>query len=230
LVRGKHTFKMGGDFNLIQLRSKKQQIFQLDFGGDVNFGGLPASTFGLPDCLVTVAPGGTCPAAAQVPGLTGLPGYGLGLPQSYIQGIGTSNNPFDNIPMGFFLQDNWRMNRHLTVNYGVRYDVEISPLFAPATAINKAAEQALGVVEGIPRDYNNVAPRFGLAWDPVGNGKTVVRAGYGIFYDHPLLAVAFYSAPADGGRSTQLLSGGGTPSACGLLPFPAGPPPPPGYC
>src|SRR6267378_4994247 len=154
LVRGKHTFKMGGDFNLIQLRSKKQQIFQLDFGGVVNFGGLPASTFGLPDCLVTVAPGGTCPAAAQVPGLTGLQAYGLGLPQSYIQGIGTSNNPFDNIPMGFFLQDNWRMNRHLTVNYGVRYDVEISPLFAPATKINAAAEQALGVVEGIPRDYN----------------------------------------------------------------------------
>src|SRR5712672_1629804 len=39
LVRGKHTFKMGADFNLIQLRSKKAQIFELDFGGDVNFGG-----------------------------------------------------------------------------------------------------------------------------------------------------------------------------------------------
>jgi hypothetical protein len=222
LVRGKHTFKMGGDFNLIQLRSKKQQIFQLDFGGVVNFGGLPASTFGLPDCLVTVAPGGTCPAAAQVPGLTGLQAYGLGLPQSYIQGIGTSNNPFDNIPMGFFLQDNWRMNRHLTVNYGVRYDVEISPLFAPATPLNAAAEKALGVVEGIPRDYNNVAPRIGLAWDPVGNGKTVVRAGYGIFYDHPLLATAFDAVTADGGRSVQLISIGGTPSACGLVTAPCG--------
>jgi len=222
LVRGKHTFKMGGDFNLIQLRSKKQQIFQLDFGGVVNFGGLPASTFGLPDCLVTVAPGSTCPAAAQVPGLTGLQAYGLGIPQSYIQGIGTSNNPFDNIPMGFFLQDNWRMNRHLTVNYGVRYDVEISPLFAPATPLNAAAEKALGVVEGIPRDYNNVAPRIGLAWDPVGNGKTVIRAGYGIFYDHPLLATAFDAVTADGGRSVQLISIGGTPSACGLVTAPCG--------
>src|SRR5437588_1032197 len=42
LVRAGHVFKMGGDYNLIQLRSKKAQIFELDFGGDVNFGGLPA--------------------------------------------------------------------------------------------------------------------------------------------------------------------------------------------
>jgi hypothetical protein len=217
LVRGKHTFKMGGDFNLIQLRSKKEQIFQLDFGGLANFGGLPASTFGLPDCLVAVTPGSPCPAAAQVPGLTGLQAYGVGIPQSYIQGIGTSNNPFDNIPMGFFAQDNWRLNRHLTANYGVRYDVEISPLFAPATAVNAAAEKALGVVEGIPRDYMNVAPRIGLAWDPAGNGKTVIRAGYGLFYDHPLLATAFDAVTADGGRSVQLLSIGDVPSACGLV-------------
>jgi len=153
-----------------------------------------------------------------LPGTTGLQSYGLGVPTSYIQGIGNSNNPFDNIPMGFFFQDSWRMNRHLTVNYGVRFDAEISPLFAPATAVNAAAENVLGVVEGIPRDYNNVAPRIGLAWDPVGNGKTVIRAGYGLFYDHPLLATAFDSVTADGGRSVQLLSTGGTPSACGLIP------------
>jgi hypothetical protein len=201
LIRGKHTFKMGGDINVIQLRSTKQQIFQLDFGGDVNFGGISL--------------------AAGVPNTIGLQSYGLGIPITYIQGIGSSNQPFDNLPFGFFWQDSWRVKPHLTINYGVRYDVEISPLFAPLPGINGGAEQALGVVEGIPRDYNNVAPRFGLAWDPAGNGKTVIRAGYGLFYDHPLLAVAFDSATADGGRSTQLLSTGGSASACGLLPPPA---------
>jgi len=100
----------------------------------------------------------------------------------------------------------------------VRYDVEISPLFAPATAVNAAAENALGVVEGIPRNYKDVGPRVGLAWDPAGNRKTVIRAGFGIFYDHPLLATAFDAVTADGGRSVQLLSTGGTPSACGLIP------------
>jgi hypothetical protein len=222
LIRGKHTFKVGADMNLIQLRSKKAQIFELDFGGDVNFGGFSASTFGFPNSI----------AGINLPGTTGLQSYGLGIPTSYIQGIGNSNNPFDNIPMGFFAQDAWRVNRKLTVNYGVRYDVEISPLFAPLPGINAAAEQVMGVTEGIPRDYNNVAPRVGIAWDPQGNGKTVIRAGFGMFYDHPLLATAFDSATADGGRSTQLLSTGGTPSACGLLPLPQAiiNTPPPGYC
>jgi Carboxypeptidase regulatory-like domain/TonB dependent receptor len=213
IVHGNHTFKFGGDFNLVQLRSGKEQIFELDYGGVVNFGGLAVSNFNLPNS-VPLPSGGN----VQLFGATGLQAYGLGIPTTYIQGIGQSNQPFDNIPVGFFGQDSWRATRKLTLNFGLRYDVEITPLFAPATTVNADAEKALGIVEGIPRDYNNVAPRFGLAWDPMGDGKTVVRASYGLFYDHPLLAIAFDSATADGGRSVQLISAGGTSSACGLLP------------
>ena len=228
LVRGNHTFKFGGDYNLLQLRSAKAQIFELDFGGDVNFGGFSASTFGFPDCVGGTGP--ACTGGIALPGTTGLQSYGLGIPTSYIQGIGNSNSPFDNIPMGFFAQDSWKASRKLTLNYGLRYDLEISPLFAPATAVNAAAEQALGVQEGVPRNYKNLGPRFGIAWDPFGNGKTVIRGGYGLFFDHPLLAVAFDATTADGGRSVQLLSAGGTASACGLLPLPSGSPTPPGFC
>lgn len=198
ITHGRHTFKVGVDFNIIQLRSAKQQIFELDFGGDATFGSL-----------------GVLPAPA--PAFTGLQTYGFGLPTEYIQGIGSSNQPFDNFPIAFFAQDSWHVTRKLTLNYGLRYDLELSPLFAPATPTNAAAEQALGVVEGIPRDYKNIAPRVGLAWDPAGDGKTVVRAGYGLFYDHPLLAIAFDSVTADGGRSVQLLSGPGIASACGIV-------------
>jgi len=55
---------------------------------------------------------------------------------------------------------------------------------------------------------NNVAPRFGLALGPPqANGKNRYPAwAYGLFYDHPLLAIAFDSVTADGGRSVQLLS------------------------
>ncbi len=213
IVHRAHTFKVGVDVNFVQLRSGKQQIFELDYGGDVNFGGLAVSNFGLPDS-VTLPSG----QAVQLFGATGLQSYGLGIPTTYIQGIGQSNQPFDNDVFAFFAQDSWRVNRKLTLNYGVRYDVELTPNFAPATAVNAAAENALGVVEGIPRDTNNVAPRIGIAWDPKGDGKMVVRAGYGIFYDHPLLAIAFDAATADGGRSVQLISAGGTSSACGLIP------------
>ncbi len=98
IIRGKHTFKMGGDVNVIQLRSSKQQIFQLDFGGDVNFGGISLAT-GLPDT-------------------TGIQSYGLGIPISYIQGIGNSNQPFDNLPMGFFWQD--RLARQTACDHQLR--------------------------------------------------------------------------------------------------------------
>ena len=154
---------MAATFNLVQLRSGKQQIFELDYGGDVNFGGFAVSNFGLPDSVPL--PGGS---TVQLFGATGLQTYGLGIPTTYIQGIGQSNQPFDNIPVAFFGQDSWRATRKLTFNFGLRYDVEITPLFAPATSVNADAEKALGVVEGIPRDYNNVAPRFGVAWDPHG--------------------------------------------------------------
>src|SRR5690348_637620 len=222
LIRGNHTFKMGGDYNLIQLRSGKAQIFELDYGGVVNFGGFATSTVtngALPDS-VTLPTG----QVVQLFGTTGLQSYGLGIPTTYIQGIGQSNQPFDNFPIGLFFQDSWRASRHLTFNYGVRYDVEITPLFSPLNAFNGAAEKALGVQEGIPRDYNNVAPRLGIAWDPKGDGKTVIRAGFGLFYDHPLLAIAFDSATADGGRSVQLITAGGGSSACGVLPLGSSPP------
>ncbi len=118
LIRGNHTLKMGGDVNIIQLRSGKAQIFQLDFGGDVNFGGLAADTFGFPDS-VPLASG----QSIALPGTTGLQSYGLGIPTTYIQGIGTSNAAFRQFAFRHFsIQDSWRVNKHFAVNYGLRYD------------------------------------------------------------------------------------------------------------
>ncbi len=199
---GHHNIKVGPDANLVQIRSTKDQIFELNFGGLYNFGGLGASTFGFPSTF----------AGVPVPGVTAAQAYGLGIPQVFIQGIGKSNKPFDNPAIAFFLQDSWKIHPRLTLNYGIRYDVELTETFKPATSLNAAAEPALGVLEGVPRDKNNWSPRFALAWDPTGSGKTVVRAGYGIFFDHPLLAVSFDSTTAEGALSSQLLSGGGTPS------------------
>lgn len=201
-IFGRHNLKAGADINVIQLRTNKEQIFELNFGGIFNFGGLTASQVGLPSSI----------GGVSVPSITAPQAYGLGLPQVFIQGIGNSNKTFNNYPLAFFVQDSWRVHPRLTLNYGVRYDIELTPKFEAATPINQAAEAAFNVMEGIPLDKNNIAPRFALAWDPRGNGNTVIRAGYGLFYDHPLLAVAFNATTAEGALSTQLLSGGGTPT------------------
>jgi outer membrane receptor protein involved in Fe transport len=206
-IKGSHTLKFGGDTNLIQLRSSKSQIFTLNYGGVYSFGGLVAGS--IADAF----------GAAGAPGFSAVQAYGFGLPTSFIQGIGQSDRPFDNKTLGVFAQDSWKINHKLTLNYGVRYDIEWLPIFKPSTALNAAAEKAFGVVEGIPTDTNNVAPRIGIAWDPWGNGKTVIRAGYGFFYDHPPLALAFLATAEDGATSALLETAGGAPCS-GNVPGP----------
>jgi hypothetical protein len=210
LTRGTHTFKFGGDVNILPLSAD----FTVNFGGVYNVGSLTAGSFlkdanGDPvDQLDLTALGlGKIP----IPGFSAVQAYGLGVPQAFIQGVGNPHDQFKNKVFGGFVQDTWRMKPNLTLNYGVRYDVELTPQFNAINATAQAAEIAMGVTEGIPRDMNNFAPRIGLAWDPKGNGKSVVRASYGIFYDHPLLALAFDSDVADGAQAPQIVLFGGSP-------------------
>ncbi len=191
-IHGRHSVKFGVDANLLQLRSSKPQIFELNYGGVYNFGALDSSFLG---------PG--------LPSFSAVQAYGLGIPQVFIQGIGKSYQPFDDKQIGAFAQDSWQIARGLTMNYGLRYDVGLTPLFPAATTINQQAESAMNVVEGLPRDYKDIAPRLSFAWDPTGSGKTVVRAGFGLFYGVPPLAIAFDAATADGALSNQLEAAGG---------------------
>ena len=190
-IKGKHSLKFGVDFNFIQLQSPSSQIFTLNYGGVYDFGSVSI--------------------AAGAPSLSPVQAYGFGTPTIFFQGIGESNSPFNNKLLGVFAQDSWKINHRLTLNYGARYDIGWQPTFAAATAANAAAEKAFGVQEGVPIDSNNVSPRIGIAWDPWGNGKTVIRAGYGFFYDNPALALTFLATAEDGARSALLQFPGGTP-------------------
>ncbi len=195
---GRHTVKFGFDVNFLPLRAD----FTVNFGGLYDFG--------------SVSTGITLSDGTPAPQLNPVQAYGVGIPQDMVQGVGYAHDAFTNLPLGVFLQDSWRVTPKLTLNYGVRYDVEFTPTFAASTPLAQSAQDAFGITQGIPRDFNNVAPRIGIAWDPAGNGKTVIRASYGIFYDHPLLALAFDSNVADATKDAQIVLFGGAPSACSL--------------
>jgi hypothetical protein len=91
-----------------------------------------------------------------------------------------------------YIQDEFRGLPRLTVNYGIRWDYfgvihEENNLFYQMSAANGGTELQVGSPGGPSRlynpDYNNFAPRVGFAYDMTGKGQTVLRAGWGLFYD-----------------------------------------------
>ena len=193
---GRHNTKFGVDVNYLPLTA----TFTVNYGGVYDFGTFGATNLG----FVNPAPG----VLPDFPELSAVQAYGAGLPGDFIQGLGSPSDSFKNIPIGAFWQDSWRVSPHVTLNYGVRYDVEIPPSFKAPQGLAAAAYKTLGLQKGIQTDANNIQPRFGVAWDPHGDGKTVVRGSYGMFYDHPLLGLYFLGDASDGSSSGQLAFAG----------------------
>jgi hypothetical protein len=127
-----------------------------------------------------------------------LSDFYLGLP-----GTQTQDEPVTAIDNSFFYslfaQDNWRLLRNLTINLGLRWDVQTAPTdpqnkestFVPGQQstvnpnmpVGELVPGDSGVTRGtIPNDFKHVSPRIGLAWDPFGKGITSVRASAGIFW------------------------------------------------
>ncbi len=185
---GRHDMKFGADFNYIPTTA----TFTVNYGGVYDFGSIS-------------------PFPSPFPSFSPVQAYGAGIPQDFIQGYGNPKDSFNNKPFGVFWQDSWRASPTFTLNYGVRYDIEFPPQFAPPTGLAASAYQQLGIQKGIQTDTNNVQPRIGFAWDPKGNGKSVIRGSYGMFYDHPLLGLYFLGDASDGSKTGQLVFFGANP-------------------
>jgi hypothetical protein len=92
--------------------------------------------------------------------------------------------------LALYAQDSWRVTPHLTLNYGLRYQTTFGLFTASgrSQAENPAylTLQAVGIslIRGIPHDdHKQIAPRLGLTYAPGRSGKTVLRAGFGLFYN-----------------------------------------------
>lgn len=105
-----------------------------------------------------------------------------GTPNQFRQGLGPEgiemgNNQFDYDNWGVFVHDTWSL-RNLTLDLGVRYDTQSMP-----TPIRNISPTNPEFIENFNEDTDNIAPRFGFAWNIGGDGRSVLRGGVGRYYN-----------------------------------------------
>lgn len=107
--------------------------------------------------------------------------FAQGRPRSFIKRIGDPNIEYFNLQAGFYIQDDIRVRKSLTLSPGLRYEAQ--------THLS---------------DFNNVAPRFGITWSPFKSGKTSLRASLGVFYDWLSAGTYEQTLRVDGFRQQEL--------------------------
>ncbi|MCP5116572.1 MAG: hypothetical protein GY953_37565, partial [bacterium] len=125
----------------------------------------------------------------------------LGLPSRARQGS-LRLNAIRNRATNFYINDDWKVRQNVTLTLGLRWepyynfwsrDDELN-VYGPGEQSQLFPNAPSGLLyagdPGVPRggapvDWNNLAPRIGLAWQPFGHSKTSIRAAYGLFYDLP---------------------------------------------
>jgi hypothetical protein len=178
-LHGKHTLRFGGEFRHGHTHNIRDRYGK----SRIRFTGGRLST--LCNCYPTGVSS------------TALEDFIAGTPRRSNAGrifIGNSERDVTINSFGVFIQDDWRVTPTLTVNIGLRYDLngviheanDRLANFDPATGIHQVGK---GIDSPYNGDHNNFAPRAGIAWDPRGNSKTVVRAGAGIMHEIPHLSV-----------------------------------------
>jgi len=202
---GKHIVRFGGGYNHIQ-------------------GGGFASFFGIaPQVFTSPGPDSDPTTASLANGVVFVgDGQGYSTTQAALGypagGLGPDNR------LAFYIGDTWKIRHNLTISPGLRWARDTGRTDSDLPAIPELNAAFPGFGNAVRQPNRNFAPQLGLAWDPSSNGKTVVRAGIGLYYenviynnvlfDRPLRLRngAFLQSPAacSGGSPQQIPTANGT--------------------
>ncbi|HVN18476.1 MAG TPA: TonB-dependent receptor [Dongiaceae bacterium] len=157
----------------------------LKFGGELHYNNVRNAAYGNARGSITFLGGVAIPTGA---GSTQLEDFFAGMPFKASVEVGNPTIQLHNWQYAGFVQDDWRIRKNLTLNFGVRYEYSTVPDEAHNLLGN--FDPNVGMVQvghGISSLYNpdhkNFGPRAGFAWDIAGNGRTVIRGGGGLTYE-----------------------------------------------
>lgn len=109
-------------------------------------------------------------------------------------GAPCSGTPPDN-RLGLYVGDSWKVKSNLMLTYGVRYSRDTGRADSDLPAIPALNALIPGLGNPVRQPNKNFGPQLGIAWDPYKNGKTVIRAGTGIFYENSIWNNAEFDRP-----------------------------------
>ena len=181
LIKGNHSFKFGAEVNHVFA----DQTFAFNQFGVFNIQGTNPNT--IMDIL------------SYTPSITtGVVNRFDSTDVTYLRQLGNGRLDMTVNEYALYAQDSWRVRPNLTINYGLRWEGQYNP--APEATNRLLVDKIRGFrfpsghtvdPTTIPDVTDQLGPRFGLAWDPTGGGKTVIRAFSGIYYARtPMLLLA----------------------------------------
>ncbi len=177
ITRGNHTFRTGFDY---VWERKLGGFFEFNPTLELDFNDKPS---------VILSDKATYPNGFSTPGAVG----GM---------TATAGNPYFDLPggakmFGVYLQDDWKFRRNLTLNLGMRWDKDFNLIGTQAQAKSRTYLELKAInhplAASLPHDDNkNFSPRFGFAWDMGGNGRNIVRGGYGLYFGQTFLNIPLF--------------------------------------
>jgi hypothetical protein len=246
-TQGKHTWKFGGEW----IHSVNSQTFRGFFSGRYLFDSVTgfmhyvtqgptfkecADSANPPNITLVV---GVCPPGTKTTGpLLLFLQHGPAVQGESFDASGAST--IKNEDFSIFVQDTWKIGRNLNLNYGLRWDAQHfpNPTIPPSsTAYGSNLSNPNFPSNGfIPNQNKEFQPRVGFAWDIFGNGKSALRASWGIFYARQNMLTQVGAITTNGVQQQSFTAGSafGTPPAYGTNAAPiqnppaAGTPPPAG--